>query len=181
MGLRGRQILTAETHFFVTTIVVNHARVFVKDRYCEILLSNMKHYQETYKYNILGYVIMPSHFHWIVETDPNRGTISDIMRDLKKFSARDLMDALKNDGKDKLLKLFESSANKYKTQKRKFWMHRFDDKVIRDDAMLITILDYIHYNPVKEGLVMNPEDYRYSSARNYILNDHSKLIVKTEW
>jgi hypothetical protein len=60
-------------------------------------------------------------------------------------------------------------------------MHRFDDKVIRDDAMLITILDYIHYNPVKEGLVMNPEDYRYSSARNYILNDHSKLIVKTEW
>ena len=28
-------------------------------------------------------------------------------------------------------------------------------------------LDYIHFNPVKAGIVINPEDYVYSSARNY--------------
>jgi hypothetical protein len=35
-------------------------------------------------------------------------------------------------------------------------------------------------NPVKSGLVLKAEDYRYSSARNYAFNDHSVLEVNTE-
>jgi hypothetical protein len=34
--------------------------------------------------------------------------------------------------------------------------------------MLRQKLDYIHYNPVRAGLVDHPEDWRYSSARNYL-------------
>jgi putative transposase len=37
--------------------------------------------------------------------------------------------------------------------------------------MLRQKLDYIHYNPVKIGLVDRPEDWRYSSARNYFGQD----------
>ncbi|HEY0656563.1 MAG TPA: hypothetical protein VGD65_25695 [Chryseosolibacter sp.] len=29
------------------------------------------------------------------------------------------------------------------------------------------ILDYIHENPVNAGIVCSPEDYLYSSAKNY--------------
>ena len=39
---------------------------------------------------------------------------------------------------------------------------------------------YIHNNPVKAGLVTKPEDYKYSSARNYINYDHSVIEVDTE-
>jgi hypothetical protein len=60
-------------------------------------------------------------------------------------------------------------------------MPRFDDEVIQNEAMLLTKLDYIHNNPVKAGLVENPEDYRFSSARNYSMDDHSVIIVKTDW
>lgn len=40
-------------------------------------------------------------------------------------------------------------------------------------------LHYIHDNPVEAGLVTKAENYKYSSARNYILDDHSILKVDT--
>ncbi len=42
-------------------------------------------------------------------------------------------------------------------------------------------LNYIHNNTVKAGLVRRAEDYKYSSARNYIKGDHSMLEVEVEY
>ncbi len=66
-------------------------------------------------------------------------------------------------------------------QDRKLWMKRFDDEVIRNEKMFWTKLKYIHYNPVKAGLADKPEDYKYSSARNYLLNDHSVIKVDSDY
>jgi putative transposase len=181
MGLRGRQLLKDEDFFFITTTVVHHTKVFIKKRYCEILLRNIRYYQRQYKFDILGYVIMPSHFHWIIQINPSYGSVSDIMRDIKKYSAWDLMDAIKQDGQTSLLKLFLESARNTNSQRRKFWMSRFDDEVIQNEEMLISKLDYIHNNPVKAGLVEDPEEYHFSSARNYLLEDHTVLKVMTDW
>jgi len=71
------------------------------------------------------------------------------------------------------------NAIEYKDRKRKFWKKRFDDQVIRDQRMFYTKLKYIHNNPVKAGLVTRPEEYRYSSARNYINGNHSIIWVNT--
>jgi hypothetical protein len=60
-------------------------------------------------------------------------------------------------------------------------MKRFDDEVITTDEMLRVKVDYIHNNPVVAGLVEKPEDYLYSSARDYIRGDHSILQVDTSW
>ena len=60
-------------------------------------------------------------------------------------------------------------------------MSRFDDEVIQNEAMLLTKLDYIHNNPVKAGIVDSPEKYLFSSARNYSLDDHSVIKIKTDW
>ncbi len=44
-----------------------------------------------------------------------------------------------------------------------FWEH-----AIRSDDDLINHVDYIHYNPVKHGLVKCPHDWRYSSFHRYV-------------
>ncbi len=180
MGRRGRINLSDELFFFVTTTVVKFARIFTEEQYCDILINNIKHYQQRYQFVVLGYVIRPSHFHWIVKVQPKLGAISDIMRDIKKYSAWDLMEALSKDERDELGKLFAAEANDYPDQKRKLWMPRFDDEVIRNQQMFLTKLNYIHNNPVKAGLVEQAEQYKYSSARNYLLGDHSVLFVDIE-
>jgi len=83
-------------------------------------------------------------------------------------------------GRDALLRLFKQKAVGLQ-QRRKFWMSRFDDEFIRNREMILTKLEYIHNNPLKAGLAVNQEDYKYSSARNYILRDHSILQVETDW
>ena len=60
-------------------------------------------------------------------------------------------------------------------------MPRFDDEVIRDQKMLWTKIKYIHNNPVEAGIVIKPEDFKYSSARNYFLDEQSVLYVEKSW
>jgi len=178
MGLRGRNSLTNESVFFVTTTARNFIPAFEDHTNCDILVNNIKHYQMRYKFVVLAYVIMPSHFHWIVLVEPKEGTISDIMRDLKKYSAWDIMENIectKSIGMENFVR-----TNKPR-QKRQFWEHRFHDSVIRNQRMFWSKVIYIHNNPVKAGLVEKPEDYKYSSARNYLLNDHSTLFVDTKF
>lgn len=178
MALRGRSNLTEEQFFFVTTTVVNFTNVFDKDIYCDLLIKNISHYKERYQFNIIAYAIMPSHFHWIVQVNPKFGNISDIMRDIKKYSAWDIMESVELDDPE-LADIFMQVGTKYPGHKRKFWMKRFDDEVIRNEKMFWAKLHYIHNNPVEAGIVIKPEQYKYSSARNYILGDHSVLQVDT--
>lgn len=180
MGRRGRNNLRDENFFFITTTVVKFIPIFNNPAFCEILLSNIKHYRNKYKFTILGYVIMPTHFHWIVEVDNNAGSVSDIMRDVKKFTAWQIFDSLLEEKNGMLLDLFREAAMYINDQERKLWMKRFDDEVIRDQKMFWTKLNYIHQNPVKAGLVLKAEDYKYSSARNYTFDDQSVLEVNTE-
>jgi putative transposase len=120
---------------------------------------------------------MPSHIHMILRLHPSHGSISGIIRDIKKYSAWDIMDAIRCDGNIQFTELFSQAAVGHAGQDRKFWMPRFDDQVIRSRDMMITKLEYIHANPVRAGLVSDPVDYKYSSARNYFLGDQSVLEV----
>jgi hypothetical protein len=61
-------------------------------------------------------------------------------------------------------KAAEQSSNLNNFQ---FWRH--DNKPIefRSNKVIAEEINYIHYNPVEEGLVYRPEDYVYSSTRDY--------------
>jgi putative transposase len=93
------------------------------------------------------------------------GTLGDILRDFKSFSAKQIMKLIKENQKESRRKwlnyLFKIYAKKSKQQ---FWMHRnhpisIETKHFRDQKV-----DYIHNNPVKAGIVTAPEYYYYSSA-----------------
>jgi hypothetical protein len=47
--------------------------------------------------------------------------------------------------------------------------------------MLWTKIKYIHNNPVESGIIDKPEEYKYSSAGNYIYDDQSILYIEKSW
>jgi hypothetical protein len=57
------------------------------------------------------------------------------------------------------------------------WQEGFHPQRIDSDAMMQQKIHYIHQNPVRRGFVDAPEEWRYSSARNYVCNDHSVLEI----
>ncbi len=63
------------------------------------------------------------------------------------------------------------AARKHKrNSKYQFWTHENHAVELSTNKMIDQRLNYIHQNPVKAGIVESPEDYLYSSARNYCDN-----------
>jgi REP element-mobilizing transposase RayT len=102
---------------------------------------------------------------------PEGESLSDLMRDFKKFTSTKIRRQLQEEKQSDSLEILLRNAERVGRKKRqvfKLWMDRFDDIVIHDDAMLVTKVEYIHNNPVKAGLVAAPEDWYYSSAGDYM-------------
>ena len=99
------------------------------------------------------------------------GSLSDILPDFKKFTSKALIKAIQEvpeSRRDWMLNLFwYAGKNDKKIKYFKVWQDGNDAKEIHSTAFLDEKMNYIHNNPVKAELVANPEDYLYSSARDY--------------
>ncbi len=182
MGLRGRSIFgdTGQV-FFVTTSTVHHNRVFGLSRaYYSILGESLTFVLNEHKAKLFGYVFMPSHIHLIFAM-PEGESISDLMRDFKKYTSTKVRQQLEKEGRHSALKCLRANAHGKKNQVFKLWMDRFDDLVIDQEETLGVKLEYIHNNPVKAGLVEEAEEWEFSSARNYAFGDHHIIDVATDW
>jgi putative transposase len=69
------------------------------------------------------------------------------------------------------------SRSKIAKRERGIWQRRFWEHAIRDDADLERHVDYIHYNPVKHGLVSRAADWPHSSFHRYV----ERGILPADW
>jgi putative transposase len=60
------------------------------------------------------------------------------------------------------------SASKIARREKGIWQHRYWEHVIRDDADLERHVAYIHFNPVKHGIVPRVSDWPHSSFHRYV-------------
>lgn len=98
------------------------------------------------------------------------------MQSLKKYTSKEILETLKNENRTDILKKFELAKKDYKiTSKHQVWQEGFHPKEISTEKELWQKIKYIHMNPVRKGLVEKPEDWKYSSARDY-LTDEKGLI-----
>jgi len=60
------------------------------------------------------------------------------------------------------------SRSRQNRKEQAVWQRPFWEHLIRDEHDFIWHVEYIHYNPVKHGLVKTPEDWEYSSFHRYV-------------
>lgn len=118
---------------------------------------------------IHAWVLMPSHAHLIVST--NGQPHSGIMRDLKKFTSKQIVKLLPNvneSRRDWLIRAFAKAGNNLKRVKHfKVWQDGNHPVSLNNNFMLEQRLTYVHQNPVRAEIVDEAEYYWYSSARDY--------------
>jgi len=167
--------------FFVTSTVMNFDPIFHLGRdYYLILLHALAWVLKKYGATLIAYVFMPSHIHLVLEVKEGR-MISNLMRDFKKFTSTKIRQKLEAEGRHSWVeRLWENSPGR-KGQVFKLWMDRFDDVVLYSERVLRTKVEYTHQNPVKGGLVRVPEEWEFSSARDYAGTGKSLLEVNQDW
>jgi putative transposase len=88
MGLRGRSIFGDHgLVFFITTTIVHHDQIFGFGRqYYLLLIESLRFVISKYRAALFAYVLMPSHIHMVIAM-PEKKSISDFMRDFKKYTS----------------------------------------------------------------------------------------------
>jgi putative transposase len=156
--------------YFMTFTVVGWIDLFSRQVYRDMFLKNMQHCRSKKNLEVGAYVIMSNHVHVIWQSKCEK--LSDTLRDFKSFCTKQFIEAIEKQNesrKDWLLHMFRFFANRTNQNKDyKIWTGDNHPEEITSRDFLMTKLDYIHENPVRAGLVKNPEDYLYSSASNYI-------------
>ncbi|MBO1223308.1 MAG: transposase [Candidatus Scalindua sediminis] len=121
-------------------------KIFFDDKDREKFLEILRRTKERYVYVLHSYALMENHYHLFLETP--RANVSQIMQNIN------------------------TSYTVYINKKHKRFGHlfqgRFKGIIVDKETYLIVLSRYIHLNPVRAGIVKNPEDYKWTSYRKYI-------------
>jgi putative transposase len=164
-------IKNPEETYFLTMTVVDWVDVFTRPVYKDIITDSLKFCQEKKGLIVYGWVLMTNHLHLLVQAEEGK-FLGDIIRDFKRFTANNIIKAVQTEPesrKEWLLHKFEWNA-KFKSSHEhyQFWQPGNHAKECLTADFAHQKLNYIHDNPVRMGIVEYPEEYLYSSARNYV-------------
>lgn len=156
--------------YYFTFQVVGWADVFSRKIYRDIILESFTHCRNNKGMELYAYVVMTNHVHAIIRS--KNEALSDLIRDFKKFTAKKILNEIKTNKQEsrrewlEMIFKYHAKFNK-RAGDQQFWTH--DNHAVELDAndKIESRLNYIHDNPVRAGWVEKPEDYLYSSARNY--------------
>jgi putative transposase len=161
---------------FVTTTVLGWIPVFNIKSVAIATLHELGKTVEQFHGSLAAYVLMPSHIHIIIHLS-DISNLSKFIQTFKSMSSRRVKDIV-------IRQVLPFAARKYymdtftKGDQFRFWRPRFDEFIITSRRQLRIKLDYIHNNPVKAGLVLQPTDWPYSSAADWLKG--IKGVIKVE-
>ena len=151
---------SGEGCFFITTTFINHRPLGQIAGMYEALEESIVFYCSKYNAGIIGYVLMPTHIHLLIQIDGR--LLSGYMRDFKKY-------------------ISQKAAKNLGIRDSTIWMPRYHKAVIFNRNLLRAKLTYMHNNPVKTGLATVPQEWNYSSAKEYLGVGHGSIPIIKEW
>jgi len=165
------RIHNSQEIYFITFAVVEWVDALSRPYYKDLLIESLKYCQDNKGLILYAYVIMNNHVHLIASADEGYN-LSDILRDMKKFSSKKLVKAIEENIQESrkrwMLWIFRSNGERNSNnEKIQFWQQDNHPICLDTNEMIDQRLNYLHNNPVAEGIVEEPEHYVYSSARDY--------------
>jgi len=157
--------------YFVTFAVVNWIDVFTRKEYRDLIVDSLNFCKKEKGLIIFAWCLMSNHIHLIIQAEQSK-RLSDILRDFKKFTSKAILQAISinqfESRKEWMIPIFRA-AGETNSNNEKFQFWRQDNHPMELFTPWVTgqKLFYLHNNPVTAGIVDEPEDYIYSSARNY--------------
>ncbi len=121
--------------------------IFFTPEHWRFFLHRLKEYFLPEYGNVIAYCLMPNHFHLIVQVR------------CEDFGLKVMMS---------LTVSYTKAVNRETGRTGHLFQGPYQAKHIESSAQLMQLSRYIHLNPVKAGFVEKPEDWKYSSYRDYI-------------
>ena len=144
--------------YFFTVVTEERRPVLTTEAVRMALHEAIQQARTTMPFQIEAWVLLPDHLHciWTLpEGDANYSARWAIIKRRVSGRCAEIVNASQSD-------------SGRKRNERSFWQRRFWEHQIQDDADMARHQDYIHWNPVKHGLVKAVRDWPYSSFHKYV-------------
>jgi len=165
---------------FLTFSCYRRQPLFFSATRCDLFLQILERVRRRYRFVVLGYVVMP-----LLVSEPQRATLSSAIQALKLGLVRS-SEINAGPGKAAVPRAcperVEGSRKGSETWctpvvPDRFWQARFYDFNVWTERKRGEKLRYIHRNPVKRGLVVSPEQWRWSSFRWYCYGEAGPVRI----
>jgi len=154
-----RRIFEENYSCFLTIVTHNRNPILIHN--INLLRKSFALSKLKYDYEIEAVVILPDHFHMII-TPKIAKEYPKIISHIKRSFLYGLDKDFKNHAKKSL------SSSQIKRGHSGIWQSRYYEHTIRDEKDFNIRFDYIHFNPVKHGLVLETNDWKYSSFGKFV-------------
>ncbi|OGO17157.1 MAG: hypothetical protein A2Z14_05950 [Chloroflexi bacterium RBG_16_48_8] len=144
-----RRYYVPDSIVFITVVTKDRRSDFIEPISIRFFWETIKLVQKFHPFELIAYVILPDHFHWLIKPENDASNFSSIMHSFKRNftlnikKAHGLSDSLH------------------------YWQSGFWDRVIRSEKEFVRCIRYIHWNPVKHRYVNLPEEWPHSSHSNW--------------
>jgi putative transposase len=162
-----KRILQKGGTYFFTVVTYQRLPVFQSETEVDLFKKCIKATMRKYPFEIEATVILPDHIHAIWTLPDEDGDFSTRWRLIKKRFSLQYLPLLNSPLTD----------SRIKKQEQGIWQRRFWEHLIRDDEDFNRHCDYIHYNPVKHGLVESPGLWKHTSYHQFV----SKGLYSPDW
>jgi REP-associated tyrosine transposase len=153
-----------------------------RDRTCEWMIEAMEKARQQLEFDIWAWVLMPEQVHLIVHPRRPVYDIAVIRRVIKEPVARKAVAWMKEHSPDWLSRIERRRGTR---KEHVFWQSGGGyDRNIVEPTTLLAMIEYLHNNPVRRGLVERAVDWRWSSAAWYVLMQPTLLQpdpIPPEW
>jgi putative transposase len=126
----------------------------------EILSIAWKDVAKRYPFTTDAICLLPNHIHVLMTLPEHDCEYSMRIREIKRLYTKRY---LANIGEN-----IERNLSHIHKREASIWQRRFWEHTIRDEQDYENHFDYIHYNPVKHGLVDNVSLWQWSSFHRYV-------------
>jgi putative transposase len=147
---------------FITCSCYRRRPVLGTSRRRDLLLTLLEEVRRRHRFVVLGYVVMPEHFHLLI-SEPQETTPSVVMQVLKQRFAHQVL--------RQSVPQRRGQGTLWADVAGEIWQRRYYDFNVWTERKRIEKLRYMHRNPVKRGLVSQPEHWAWSSFRAYAFGE----------
>lgn len=153
-----------------------------KDRTCEWLADSIEKARSDLNFDLWAWVFMPDHAHLVIHPRNEIYDIAVIRRLIKEPAAQKAIKWSRNNSLEWLRKIERQRGDRLECL---FWQSGGGyDRNITEGRTLMATIDYVHHNPVRKGLIANPQDWKWSSAAWYYDGSPVPMIpdpIPPEW
>ncbi len=150
-----RRALVPSGTFFFTVVTYKRRQILTKPESLKILRNVIHEVKQLLPFSIDGWVLLPNHIHCIWSLPEGDFNFSKRWGMIKAIFSKRAKGFLHKE------ELMTDTKRKYR--EATIWQRRFWEHMIRDEDDFNKHMNYIHYNPVKHGLVTSVKDWPYST------------------